>query len=255
MHTGYIKRACVMTLGVAALTSIAPDGAHAEGSAELLNASGSYQQLRYNATDALGNSIIRLRVDILDPGVEQIFWRGQGTIQVLDPSGADVGTFATGALITPTAGLPGIYQVLLVDQQPPNNLDANNFDPTLCTPASCDWTVEVRDGFGAAVPGRLFARVWRLDSGGYAQERSLSTSFYVKVPGGTSGLTAVTEMRFDGLAGFRFSIVANSDGIAGSPRRSVDSGSAPISPEFSIYLNPPVDADYSSVQALSLIHI
>ena len=47
----------------------------------------------------------RISVDVLDPAVERIAWRGVGTLELLDPEGQPAGPLEPGdRLVPPTAG-------------------------------------------------------------------------------------------------------------------------------------------------------
>ena len=73
-------------------------------------------------------------------------------------------------------------------------------------------------------------------------------------PGGASGTRAVVELKFDGLAGFIFSVLANSSGVPNFPGQSANLDSDGdgdndvfVLPEFALFLNPPEDAEYVTV--------
>lgn len=169
-----------------------------------------------------------LVVDILDVS-ETIVWTGNGDVRVIDPSGASLGDFASGATITPT--MIGEHRVDL-------DLDQSGFE----------WDVTVFDSGGAPMLGRLFSYDWNIDTGSFAVEASTNATFYALVPGGDDDSSAVIALRFEGLAGNVFSVSANDSGVFGANAgRSVPILDGFASPLYRMYLNPPERATYTVV--------
>lgn len=174
-------------------------------------------------------------VDILDAQREEFEFTGQGSIVVSQPSGARMGTFGSGSVITPVTGETGRYRVQFIESQGAPGWDITVFD-TSRTPRE-------------ARPGRVSSLAWDFDAGGFEAERSLEGSFYVVVPGGLPSTTGVIEVRPDGLAGFEYQVLANAWGVDGdNAGRTVPLASTTATSGYPIYLNPPEVATYASVQ-------
>jgi outer membrane protein OmpA-like peptidoglycan-associated protein len=171
-----------------------------------------------------------LRIDIVDPSVEQIRWTGGGIVTVFDPTGDQVAVLGCLVLCGDTATLTGrpvgAYRVALADHQ------------------TGIWDLQVVNQVGAG--GRLHSTSWHFasgtfDGGGSAQ----NVSFYVRTPGGEAGRTAVIEMKFAGLQGNDYVVIANQTGVNGTAAgRSVPESNHSASPLYPIYVNPPTLATY-----------
>ncbi|MEM1413454.1 MAG: hypothetical protein AAGH15_01070 [Myxococcota bacterium] len=198
-----------------ALALALPSLAFAEGSTQL----GTTQALRRST---------QLYVDILDPAVETITWTGTGTVTVTDPDGATVGTYASGATVTPT--LSGAYGVLV-------NADQSR---------SVGWDVSVDNQTDSL--GRLFSYDWAFNAGSFSASAGTNASFFALMPAGNDVETAVIELDLEGLAGYVYEINANATGVVGpNAGRSVPQSGNDVLPLYAIYLNPPSVATYAVV--------
>jgi cysteine-rich repeat protein len=164
-----------------------------------------------------------LGVDIVQSG-EVITWTGSGSVDVLDPSGTNVATLSSGQSYTTTQA--GAFEIDLLSDQ------------------TGTWSVTVTNA-GVVQQGRLFSLSWNFDTGSFGT--STNTSFFAVVPAGSSSDTAVVEIQFEGLAGFVYSVIANSQGVDGADGRSVPVSGNTITLEYPLYLNPPAKATYSVV--------
>ena len=214
-------------LAVATLLLGAPSTVMAEGSAgPELDDSQALTEL----TD--------LYVDVLDVATETFVWTGKGSVVVSDPDGGAVGTFASGATITPT--IPGTYKLDLQEDQ--FDVDGAGI-PIRST--IVPWGVEVFRGAEVRT-GRLFSYSWRFNTGSFAQSAGTDASFYAMVPGGDAESFAVLDLRVDGLAGFVYEIQGNHTGVDGpNAGRSVPEMGNRVDAEYQIYLNPPERATYT----------
>jgi len=195
-------------MGAAYLTT--STASWAEGSAEI----GTNQTLR---------SATSLYVDIVNSAIETISWTGSGSIRVIAPGGAEVGTFPSGSTITPT--MNGAYRLEPLSDQ-------------------TSWDISVLSS-GVVSPGRLWSTNWLLDGGGYAEVNSATNSFYALVNGGSVGSNAVTELKFEGLAGYIYSVTANDVGVDGNTTRSTPKSGNTYSATTPLYVNPPAIAQYN----------
>lgn len=216
--------ACLL---LGALHLILPGSIEAEGSAgPELDAS---QALR-GTTD--------IQVDVLDFTVETIVWTGKGGVDVFDPAGTMIGTYPSGATITPT--MNGVYRLDLLEDQYDVDTGGNIIISTIVP-----WDVTVFVS-GTPRPGRVFSYAWQFNTGSFAQSASTNASFYARVPGGDTESFSVMELRTDGLAGFIYTIQGNSTGVRGpNAGRSVPEVGNSAANEYQIYLNPPDNASYS----------
>src|SRR5690242_10235304 len=98
------RLACLAVLLAMSPLMFAPE-ARAEGS-------GAGREL--DQSQAL-RSITDIYVDILDFSIETFVWTGKGDVDVRDPSGALVGTFSSGDVITPA--MNGAYRIDLLEDQ------------------------------------------------------------------------------------------------------------------------------------------
>ncbi|MCB9626268.1 MAG: thrombospondin type 3 repeat-containing protein [Sandaracinaceae bacterium] len=177
-------------------------------------------------------------VDVINPAVETFVWTGKGSVTVSDPLGATVGTFASGATITPT--MSGSYKLDLLENQ--FDVDGNG---GLVAGTQVPWDVTL---FVSGTPrdGRVYSFAWGFNTGGFNVASATNASFYARVPGGDSESFAVMELRTDGLAGFIFEVQGNSTGVRGpNAGRSVPEVGNSAANEYQMYLNPPDDATYS----------
>ncbi len=163
-----------------------------------------------------------LYVDIVTPATESIKWVGTGTVQVFDPNNASVMTLSTGQSAS-LAGRPaGVYSLTLSSHQ------------------ASTWDVAVMSG-GSPVAGRLFTSDWHFrtdtfEGGTFA----MNNSFYVLVPKVLGNGDVIGEMRFSGLQGYDFDVVANNRGVDGpSAGRSVPELGNNATPQYRLYVNVP----------------
>ncbi|MBN2495247.1 MAG: hypothetical protein JXR96_11685 [Deltaproteobacteria bacterium] len=187
--------------------------------------------------------LTRLYVDIVDPGSETFVWQGQGDVEVTSPAYDDMGVFSSGQTITPRAGLAGAYRVEPVEDQFLK-------DEYGLMVEIYDWDLTVFDGDGGALVGRVWSLVWNFSAPYYEEVDATDADFFVLVPGGTPGETAVIQIDFEGLAGFIWRLAVNPRGaeVGGEyPGHSVPStgGNFSMHGEYAIYLNPPELADYT----------
>jgi hypothetical protein len=171
----------------------------------------------------------RLYVDIVDPATERIRWTGVGSVTVKSPNGTSLGTFASGAAISPTMGLAGRDAVSMLSNQ--------------STGVAWDLSVQNQSTAG----GRVYSYDWQFNAGSFASTAASDGSFYAVVPVGAGDQTAVIELKLSGLAGFIYQINANRIGVNGSGGLSVPISGRTVTPEFPIYLQPPTLATYSSI--------
>ncbi|MCA9578009.1 MAG: hypothetical protein KC668_21390 [Myxococcales bacterium] len=233
MRTGSLpalpSRLAVASALTACCACLAPNLARAEGSLGAGAELASTQALRVT-TDIF--------VDVINPAVETIVWTGKGNVTVTDPLGATVGTFASGATITPS--MSGSYKLDLLENQ--FDVDGNG---GLVNGTQVAWDVTL---FVSGVPrdGRVYSFAWGFNTGGFNMASATNASFYARVPGGDTESFAVMELRTDGLAGFIFEVQGNSTGVRGpNAGRSVPEVGNSAANEYQMYLNPPDDATYS----------
>ncbi len=216
MSHRHTARSAPALLALAALTSLAPAAAHAEGAGQL-----GVQTVTPFTT---------LTVDILDPDVETIVFDGVGTITVTDPQGTELGSFFSSEAVSPTPGLGGSYQVELSHYQTDH------------------WDLGVRDA--VAEGGRVASTLWDFDTDAWDQDSALTTSFYALVESGDGEHGSVMELEVSGMAGREWSLLANRYGVEGSDAgRSVTQYRQKAQPEYRIYLNAPTMADYQVATA------
>ena len=202
MRTGSLpalpSRLAVASALTACCACLAPNLARAEGSLGAGAELASTQALRVT-TDIF--------VDVINPAVETIVWTGKGNVTVTDPLGATVGTFASGATITPS--MSGSYKLDLLENQ--FDVDGNG---GLVNGTQVAWDVTL---FVSGVPrdGRVYSFAWGFNTGGFNMASATNASFYARVPGGDTESFAVMELRTDGLAGFIFEVQGNSTGVRG----------------------------------------
>ena len=198
-----------MIAGILGLAAWAPAPARAEGSAEL----GVEQTLRWT-TD--------LSVDILDGATERIVFVGAGTIAVTAPDGTAWGTFGSGEEIALSAGLEGSWSIALSEDQVGS------------------WDIAVTGAAG----GRLHSPQWRLQAPDFGT--ALDASLYGYVPTSPTA-DVVVEMRFVGLAGATYEVMANATGVDGeNAGRSVPVAGNDASPAYALYLDVPERAVYGT---------
>ncbi len=217
----------VLSFSLLAPGILAPSTALAEGS---LGPELDTSQALRETTDVF--------VDILDSSIETFQWTGRGGVDVYDPAGTLVGTFASGALVTPT--MNGSYRLDLLQDQ--YDVDSAG---SIIRSTIVGWDVTA---FVSGVPrnGRVYSFNWAFNTGSFDQTSSTNASFYARVPGGDSESFAVMELRTDGLAGFIFEIQGNSTGVRGpNAGRSVPEAGNSAANEYQIYLNPPDTASYT----------
>ncbi len=222
---GVRMRRFALLLAVLALT--VPASVSAEGS---LGPELDTSQALREVTD--------IYVDVLDFTIETFRWTGKGSVDVYDPAGTLVGTFASGATVTPA--MNGAYRLDVLEDQYDSDAAGNIIRSTIVP-----WDVTL---FVSGTPrvGRVFSFEWAFNTGSFDQSASTNASFYARVPGGDSESFAVMELRTDGLAGFIFEIQGNSTGVRGPDAgRSVPEVGHSAANEYQIYLNPPDNASYT----------
>lgn len=166
-------------------------------------------------------SSTRLLVDIQDDD-EHFVFVGTGSIAVFGPDGADLGAYASGEAVAASAGV-GTYSVTVSEDQP----------------AGAEWDLSV-----AGATGRLSSQEWLFDAGSFDEVDAANASFFVLV-GDPLGASGVIELRFDGLAGYEYSVLSNRAGVRGpNAGRSVRASGHAVVPEYRLYVNPPEIADY-----------
>jgi hypothetical protein len=179
--------------------------------------------------------------DIVDPATERIRYVGRvntppsGPLVAIDvtlksPVGAALGTFASGTDLVPTAGV-GAYEL---------NFEQIDLDADGTTEGLVEWEFTVVDLSGTPIPGRIWSRRWRIDADGFASTNATDGSFYAVVPGGAPGDEGVVELKAAGLAGFKYNLIANSDGVRGGNGRSKYNNLENVAvSEYALYLAPP----------------
>ncbi|MCA9494240.1 MAG: hypothetical protein KC621_30145, partial [Myxococcales bacterium] len=210
-------------VAIVALTGIAA----AEEKADL----GPTQELITNTT---------VYVDIVDDSVERIRYVGTVAsptggadvpveLTLRDPLGNVVGQYQPG--IIPVSAGPGAYQITLdqTDLDVDGNIDSMN-----------NWEFTVLGAGSQPIEGRVWAQRWRINGGGFGVGFGTDGSFYAVVDGGAPGRESVVEMACDGLVGFRYSLIANQDGIIDGNGRSRYPSTAWTSVgRHRVYLAPP----------------
>lgn len=195
-----------LLLGAVAWAVLASPAARGEGSETF----GAGTEL-LRATD--------LRVDVGQPGDEWLRWTGTGTAGIYDASGDFVAELASGATIALANRAAETLRVVLAEDQP----------------GPWDLAVETSSG---AVAGRVHATHWRLDSGGTGVADRTQGGLYARVS--TDGGDAVYWVRFSGLSGGVFSVMANATGLSGAwAGRSGLEAAADVAPLYPLYLSKP----------------
>ena len=202
-------------VGVAIATAWMAPGAHAEGSAEIGTAA------RVQATTAF-------RIDIVQSAVETISWTGSGTLAIRRPDGTAVTTLTSGQTASLVTLPNGAYQA------------------TMSASQTAAWDIAVNNPVSPG--GRLWSQEWNFNSGTFAATGAQNTSYYALTPGGAVGRSAVVEMRFNGLQGNVYRVVANATGVNGPDAgSSVPSSGNSITPSYPLYINPPAIGTYDPV--------
>ena len=203
----------------------------AEGSVEL----GPRQGLQRNTI---------LYVDILNPAIESVIWTGYGSVTVTSPDRRDLGSFSSGQRITPLAETPGAYKIQLSENQFQTNQAGEVISYT-------DWDVTVYLNTVIAQQGRLWSKMWSFNAGDFSDDSVTDANYFSLVPGGEEDANAVIEVDFEGLAGYIYNISGNRTGISagdGQIGLSVPASlSYGVAPEFRMYLNLPVEANYRTI--------
>ncbi|KNC52633.1 Na-Ca exchanger/integrin-beta4 [Thecamonas trahens ATCC 50062] len=99
------------------------------------------------------------------------------------------------------------------------------------------WDIDTRTSGGASINGRLWSTNWRLNAGSFSG--ATDASFYSPF---TSTLgDKIVEARFEGLAGYIYSVFATTDGIfTNSPTwKSIGKSGHGVNPALALYLAPP----------------
>ena len=84
---------------------------------------------------------------------------------------------------------------------------------------SSTWDVAVDNQTDSG--GRLWSYAWYFNTGSFSSTYAWDGSVYTVVDGGSSTDTAVVEFVAEGLSGFVWTLLANSDGVTGANGRSV----------------------------------
>ena len=183
-----------------------------------------------------------LHVDI-NAVTETFVWTGKGMVDVFDPTGALLGTFASGAVISPT--MVGPHRIDLLEPQYDVDAAGDQVPGTIV-----EWDVTVRSGVGAVLLGRLYSFEWSFNTGSFSRAASTNATFYALVPGGDDESSAVMALQLEGLAGFIFEVQGNHTGVRGPDAgRSVPEMGNSAANEYRMYLNPPENASYTFIDA------
>ena len=166
-------------------------------------------------------------VDIIDSTKELMSWSGLGEVTVKTPTGDLVGKYSADETINPIVGIDGAYEFTLASWQIE------------------DWDILVFDDKAKVYSGRVHSYEWKLDARTYEETEAFNGSFYALVYAGGVAYTSVIEMKTDGLAGYQWSMFANSTGVDNANGRSIPNNLATYDTEYAIYLNPPEKAAYS----------
>jgi hypothetical protein len=179
--------------------------------------------------------------DIRDPATERIRYVGQilnpltsalvdVSVTLRSPISAALGVFPSGTDLVPTAGI-GAYEI---------DFSEVDLDGDLLAEGLAEWEITVVDGSGNPIPGRVWSRRWRIDAAGFSASFATDGSFYAVVPGGAAGNQGVVELKASGLAGFKYNLIANSNGVTGGNGRSKYNTTEFVAQsEFALYLAPP----------------
>jgi len=208
--------------------------------------------------------------DVLDEDEFAVWCTAQDVddIQVFAPDGSSIGTFAPGDRIDfDTAGvykfdIPGhIYDTIpgfsTVTAKFPWDIQVFSTScgltgTSLC-PTGMGGNGDVDRGDACEENGRIYSTRWVFNTGSFLQGAATDASYFARVPGGSPDQWAVIELALGGLSGFVYELIGNRVGVTGHGGRSVfgrfkNSGgeyeTRSARPEFSMYLNPPQDADY-----------
>ena len=198
-----------------------PALAHSEGSDNI----GESQHLESSTV---------VYVDILDPGSESLTWSGVGTVTVHGPSNALLGTFGSGATISPTDGW-GAYRF---------EMDSNQ---------TTAWDFSATVG-SSPLSGRTHSLAWFLDSGSYSETSAANFSAFalIRDGGGAPSHNVVIEVRLEGFGGSAYGLTAPATGLdilegssaPGFGFASLPDAGASVVPSAPLYLNPPESANY-----------
>ncbi|MFT7520746.1 MAG: hypothetical protein ACI9MC_002897, partial [Kiritimatiellia bacterium] len=169
-------------MGTSAL--LMPTLALGEGSAD----TGTTQEL---------NSSTTLYIDVIDYTKDDIQWVGSGDLTIYDPDDVRVATLRSGRSYKPKKN--GVFRAQMARN--------NN-----------SWSIDVK-GTKAGM-GRVWAYQWQFDAGSFSSTRALNGSFYAIVDGGTPSNDGVVELKPDGLAGYVYTVSANSYGLDSGSARS-----------------------------------
>jgi cysteine-rich repeat protein len=192
---------------------------------------------------ALQNTTV-MRIDILATG-EQIRWNSNTTITLAISNPSDSATIATLSNGGITAGLPvGVYYA---------RVNAN-----FTSGGTSSWSVDVVNG-ATTKTGRLWSDDWIFFSGSFANTSAQNISYYAVAPGGAPGRSAVMEMKFAGLQGNFYHVIANQTGSVITPGKSVPQNTdgsqpnlnthVPITSRVPLYLTEPENASYTPLTA------
>lgn len=167
-----------------------------------------------------------LRLDIIDPAIERISWRGQGTLRIVAADGTTVvdEDLASGATTGSLAAFgAGAYTLRFSTNQ-----------------TTADWDIGVVDSGGDVVGGgRLYSVQWNLFLDGRGADRALDNSFFALIPGGQPDTDALIEVDFQGLNGNSHQLGMNTSGVTGrTDGRSGPAGSTFVS-TLPLFLSPP----------------
>lgn len=243
---------------VLGLCCLRPAQVLAEGSVEL----DAFDGAGSRGHDQSLMAATRLFVDVVAGGAEKICWHGRGTLTVRRPDNdAAVTSLSNDTCAQTVAALNGAYRLALSQDQftgaEPNGQNGTRWDVRVCS-SSTD-NSSCLNGDGVAAPGRLWARQWSLVAGSFDEANAINGSVYAVVPGGAPDRDAVIEMQMRGVAGYIYTLSANSIGpeSQGGERvgRSTPRSQHQITPEHKVYLNPPrgaqlnwIHPDVSAVQ-------
>ena len=189
-------------------------------------------------TPAAMRSSTVLRIDVLAAG-ETIRWTTNTNRTLIVTNPTDTTTVATLNTGNSTAGLPvGTYFARV----------SANFS----SGGNDSWAIDVLAGV-TAKSGRVWSAAWGFNSGTFAASTAQNVSFFAVASGGAPNRTAVMEMKFAGLQGNVYDIIANQTGAVSAPGKSIAGGviatEVPAASRVPLYLTEPENASYDPITA------
>ena len=189
-------------------------------------------------TPAAMRSSTVLRIDVLAAG-ETIRWTTNTNRTLIVTNPTDTTTVATLNTGNSTAGLPvGTYFARV----------SANFS----SGGNDSWAIDVLAGV-TAKSGRVWSAAWGFNSGTFAASTAQNVSFFAVASGGAPNRTAVMEMKFAGLQGNVYDVIANQTGAVSAPGKSIAGGviatEVPAASRVPLYLTEPENASYDPITA------